>query len=557
MKLKEIFIDKYRLCLAVILLAVFLFHLPGLFYAFPLKDLVGDEVTTMSAVFKMLNDKSLRPDYASFYHLPITAYVQLPFYVALLLILRLSGLFSSLAELKDFVILNYGYFLPFARWLTAIFATGAVYLIYLAGEKIFKSKAVAVWASLLLGFNFMFFQVTHFARAWALQILLLLAALYVYLLFFEKKEPDWRDYFLVSLFTALAFGVHLIGALVYVIFLVIIFIYKRDYSFDRLSPQFKKFWLLNLSFLGWAGLYYYLNPGGFLIYFQQSGIEKAGGLQDWGFLSNLIFYAKAFFSYDSLLAVLIIPAGVVFWRNFRAWFWAFLTLVILWVGSIAYLVHPEPRFIVAMMPFLILPTSYFIVKVSAYLKNIYLKSFVGAAAVMALLFLPCLWAYKIIQPNTLSLATRWVNGAIKPDGRILTNNPYLGLPENQAAATIISATAEINNNLARKYIANAPAGKLPQPRYFAISAGSWEELADYKIDGPVKFEHLILSYWNRRQQEQAYRNFPVEKTLLAQYYPTKNVVDLTDLANNLLRPHQTLWSAEYSGPYVEIYKLVN
>ncbi|MDP2709118.1 MAG: glycosyltransferase family 39 protein [bacterium] len=555
MKLQEVYINKYRLSLALILSAVFLFHLPGLFYGFPFKDLVGDEVTTMSAIFKMFNDFSLRPDYASFYHLPFAAYAQLPFYALLLLFLRLSGLFASLADLKDFVILNYGHFLPFARFLTSVFAVGAVYLIYLTAEKIFKRKIVAIWSSLLLGFNFMFFQVTHFARVWALQIFILLAALYAYLSFFEKKSPGWKDYFFISLVTALSFGVHLIGAFVYIIFLILVFIYRKDYIFDRSSPQFKSFWLLQLSFLGWAGLFYYLNPGGFLIYFQQSGIEKAGLLRDWGFLSNLAYYAKVFFNYDLLLAILIIPAGVIFWRDFRALFWSFAALIVLWISSISYLVHPEPRFIVALMPFLILPSSYFMVKIFGFVKSFYFKGLIAIMAAAILFYLPFLWTIKIIQPNTLVSAGLWINGSVKPDGKILNNNPYLALPENKAAAEIMSAAGAINNNLTRQFIINALPGELPQPRYFAITASSLGDLAAYQFDEPVKFEYLILSFWNNKQQQEAYLNFPVGKQLLARYYPTETVIDLTDMANNLLRPYQTLWKVKFSGPYLEIYKL--
>ena len=67
--------------LAIILIAAFLLHVPGLFYGIPMKNNVGDEVTIMSTIFKMFDDHTLRPDYASFYHLPMTVYLQIPFYI--------------------------------------------------------------------------------------------------------------------------------------------------------------------------------------------------------------------------------------------------------------------------------------------------------------------------------------------------------------------------------------------------------------------------------------------------------------------------------------------
>jgi hypothetical protein len=547
--------DKYRVGLAVLLLAVFLFHLPGLFYAFPLKNLVGDEVTAMSAIFKMLNDRSLRPDYPSFYHLPVIAYAQLPFYLCLLVFLRLSGLFSSLAELKDFVVLNYGSLLPFTRLLSAIFATGAVGMIYAVARKIFQSRRAALWASFFLGFNFMFFQVSHFGRAWALQILILLAAVYFYLLFFEKKEPRWQDYFWVSFFTALSFGVHLIGAFVYLVFLALFISHYGRQIFNWRAPQFKKFWLLQFSFLLWAGLFYWLNPSGFLIYFQQSGLEKTDAALNWTLGDNLSFYGQIFLTYDWLLAILVLPAIIWFWRRFQPLAIAFLTLIIVWVGSISYMMHSEPRFIVALMPFLILPASGLLDKAGNYLKNAWLRRVFGAAVILATLYLPILWSVKIIQTNTLVLARQWAMSALPPDAKILTNDAYLGLPENQAAAEVMSATKEKWDNLERQMILAKKPEELSQPRFFVLTAGQWVNLENYEMLEPVSFDYLILSFWNPEEQAETYQDFPIEKKLAASFYPTDKVEELTDLANNLLNPFSTLNKIKMSGPYVEIYRL--
>src|SRR3989338_2757743 len=94
--------------LAIILIAAFLLHVPGLFYGIPMKNNVGDEVTIMSTIFKMFDDHTLRPDYASFYHLPMTVYLQIPFYLILVLFLLGSGIFPDIESLKNFVMLDYG-----------------------------------------------------------------------------------------------------------------------------------------------------------------------------------------------------------------------------------------------------------------------------------------------------------------------------------------------------------------------------------------------------------------------------------------------------------------
>lgn len=560
-ELKRAFLkNKIKLILAAILLVIFFMHLPGLFYGWPLKNSVGDEVTAMSAIFKMLNDHTLRPNFPSFYHLPIVAYAQLPFYVILLIFLRFSGLFASFASLKTLVILNYGYFLPFARFLTVLFAVAASYIIYLVGRKLFKKEGAGLVASFLLAFNFMFFQVTHFARAWGLQILLLLLAVYFYLLFFEKKQPVFKDYLLVGIFTGLAFGVHLTGAFIYIIFIVMFLAREKTAIFNlRLNgywQKYKYFWALQLIIAAFCLLYYYLNPFGFLIYFQQLGIEKSLG-GNWSFLGNLLFYAKVFWSYDWWLAILSLPALVLFYSRYKVPFWAFMSFIVLTVGGIAYSVHAEPRFIIAAMPFLILPVSYLISEAWVWLKEKWQKMVMLVVLTVAVLYLPVWWDLKIIKPNTLVFARQWILNSVPSGSKILTNDVYIDLPENQEAAQAMRSTNSVRDTLERQFISTADPSILPQPRYFVLTASTLKDLDSYQISAPIKFDYLIVSFWNQDQQIQALRAFDIKKLLVKEYYPTKKVIDLTDIANDILRPFWTLEQVQMSGPYVEIYKISN
>jgi len=549
---------NYQTIFIAILAIVFLLHLPGLFYNFPLKNTVGDEVTTMGAIFKMLNDHSLRPAYQSFYHLPVAAFAQLPFYVALLLFLKFSGLIMSWAALKQFVILDYGWFLPFARLLAALFAVGDGYLMYRLAARIFNSKKIALLASFLLSFNLMFFQVTHFARVWSLQILLLLLAVYVYYGFFVREHNRPRDYWLVSLATALAFGVHLASALVYLVFLVLYFFkYSlKDFFSWRAGwwSRYHHFIYLQFYIIGWLLLWYYLNPTGFLIYLQQPGIESVS--RDWTWGSNLTFYSQVLVSYDWLLVVAAVPGFILLWQKYRTLSLALLSFIIVWIGTIAYAIHSEPRFVIAVVPFLILPASYGLVWLADKLSKPWQRRlwYSGIAAIV--IYLPLLWTVNILRPSTLLAARQWIFRNVPANAVILVGNPYLDLPENKAAADYMMNASALTATTERRFISAVDSADLLQPRYFVLATQDLNGAATNFKDQWSKVQYVVVSFWNKAERERVWRNAAgLNLSLLQTYYPLLPVSDITDIANNMLRPYWTLNKIKMTGPFVEIYRV--
>ncbi len=41
------------------------------------------------------------------------------------------------------------------------------------------------------------------------------------------------------------------------------------------------------------------------------------------------------------------------------------------------------------------------------------------------------------------------------------------------------------------------------------------------------------------------------------FYPNEEKKDLTDLVNDMRKPLQLLRNIKYTGPYIEIYKIIN
>lgn len=550
----------YQKALAVLLAAVFILHLPGLFYSFPLKNTVGDEVTTMGAIFKMMNDVTLRPDYASFYHLPVTAYAQLPLYALLVVFLRFSGLFTDWETLRQFVILDYGYFLPYARFITALFALAAISMMYAVAQRLFRDERIALLASFLLSFNFMFFQVTHFARAWALQIFLILLATYVYHVFYTKERHEVKDYLLVSAVTAAALGVHLAASLVYVLFLALYFDrygWKRFVTPDRQWwPRYKYFAYLQLFIIGWLGLLYWLNPSGFLIYLQQPGLENVN--RYWTLGGNIRFYLQVFFTYDTLVALLAVPAFSLLYMKHRPFFFAFIGFIAAWVGILSYAVHAEPRFLIATMPFFVLAASYGIMWSADRIRSPWRRRLLYAGVIIITLYLPLLWTTRIIRPNTLLLARDWIFREVEPDAVIITSNPYLDIPETQAAARFSRERSANAATVERQFVATADPAGLSQPRYFPVINEGFSGLREMAATLPLPVDYLVLTFWEETQRENWLANTGwLQLELVQTYYPADRSVAITDLANNLLRPYATLRAIDKTGPFVEIYRVTH
>ena len=67
--------------IVLILFVSLILNIIGIFYAYPLMRLVGDEPAIMGATLKMINEFSLRPAFDDYYYLAPAVYIYLPFYL--------------------------------------------------------------------------------------------------------------------------------------------------------------------------------------------------------------------------------------------------------------------------------------------------------------------------------------------------------------------------------------------------------------------------------------------------------------------------------------------
>src|SRR3989344_6206268 len=206
-------VEKYGI--VFILAGFFVFAIVGIFFSFSIPQAIGDETVIMAATLKMIAEHSLRPDYPTNYHMPLGTYLYLPFFLALLVFLRLSGLFGSSEELIRFGTLDYAKLLPMARFISALLGVASIYIVYRICQKLFKIPFISLVASFLLATNMMFLYLAHAGRVWMQQIFIILLAFYFIVELFERAEPRWKDYGIAAFFTGISFGTHFIGILVY------------------------------------------------------------------------------------------------------------------------------------------------------------------------------------------------------------------------------------------------------------------------------------------------------------------------------------------------------
>jgi dolichyl-phosphate-mannose--protein O-mannosyl transferase len=180
---------KQKILLILILTFAFLFRLTGVNHGLP-QDLFGDELVHINAAFNLLEQKTLRANFDFLYVPPLLSYILAPIFGFCGVIGILIDKFQNILDYKNFVLLNWGYFLIFSRIIAALFGTATIYFLFLLAKKLFSSK-IALAASIFLIFDFLHFHESSHGQIWALATFFIVAGAYfIYQLYqtCEKKH---------------------------------------------------------------------------------------------------------------------------------------------------------------------------------------------------------------------------------------------------------------------------------------------------------------------------------------------------------------------------------
>src|SRR3989344_280196 len=424
-------LKKNYLIFLILLLALFLrlwgisYGLPGLF--------IGDEKSLVGGALKMIFEKNIFPVleqdvFRLLYYPTFIPWVYLIFFAPYVIFVYLTGDFGSLAELRDFFVMEPAVFFLIARIINVLFSTAAVFLIYLIAKKIF-SKRAGLMAALLYGVSFLPFHQGHFSKHWNFGIFF--ALLIVSFSFSFFKNPKTKNYLLGSLAVGLAFFSDYVMA-VYGSLAVLIHFLLPGQSFGRKFFS-KKLWLFIVISL-------IISVSAILVYpqefYRMAFGEDSGQNPSKEFVPffdvvfqvfNVLFYLAPFIFILSLFGYLFL-----FFQNKRIFS---LLIFIPLISPFLYyfLFHFEPRYILLFLPVLAIAAGFGLDRIINFLR---IKSNIIAGLIsLIVIFLPLKNAVmfdKIIsQTDTRNLAKNWIEENLPAGSKIITNSWEFNLIRNQ------------------------------------------------------------------------------------------------------------------------------
>lgn len=563
-------IEKYGIVLILIFFVAI--TVTGIFYNYSISNTIGDESILMSATLKMIAEQSLRPDYPTMYHMPFGTYIYLPFFILLLVFLRVSGLFTSIEELRVFGIMEYEKFLPMARFISIFLGAISLYLVYKICERLFGSKFISLTASFLLATNLIFVQMSHFGKVWIVQIFITLVTFYFILVLHQKEHSSLRDYFYIALLTAASFGTHFIGVLIYFPFLVVHYLKNKGQGFKRIFLINKYFWFTNLVIALLVLFVFYLNPYGFANYGLRS-IEAASdilsesagvgeGYDFWLMFNN---YGKVLFESGPAMAIIFVLSLVPLFIQRRDLFYIFSSFIFGYYIIMGPILGPTVG--INGRGFYISPIIPFIAIVSAFGLYIFYKSnFLNKRIkifLLAILFLfsaytPILWDYKLIQPTTWVVAQNWIYSNLPSDARII--NFDTAIPINENRESVEDAKTYTPNFLTKKrgYLLSVSDDKYPKPNYYVLTPSNYRDGIPKEIldEG---FDYALMIWWDRNRYEKVMadaRIFNLKEDNLIKIFPEGADADTFSRdIDSTRRPLYNLKKMDHVGPVIAIYKL--
>ncbi len=550
---------KQNFILIAIIFTYFFMGLAGLFYAWGLPYAVGDETAILSAGLKMINDFSLRPAYPSFYYFPLNAYVYLPVIAVYLLVL---ALFMPLSQIKAFVILDFYKFLPAVRVYTLLLGMVAIILVYDIAQKLFNKKRISLFAAFLTAFSLLFVQVSHFARVWVLQVVLILAVFNFFVRLYKKGYICRKDYLILSFLLALSITAHGVGFIVYIPFLVLLaVIYKSKFIKETIFNI--NFWFLNIFLILSVFLTIFLNPYAFSNYFNyysQIGSERliqAGVNPDWR--QGLYYFSSVMLQHDPVLFILGAIGLILIYLKCKKNFYLIFSFIFgyyLFAGILASGGHAEPRYVMPLVPFFSLLAGYSLDWIFLKFKNKKVGWIIIACLLSFIFFWAALLSYKTLQPTTRFMARDWIYQNIPSGSSIINLDQYLTL-------NIDKETAQMHKNSTPRFFLKKDEfllalddQDLPAPNYFILTPAHFSsEIPQDLLE--KTYDYVIISGASIDEIYEKINHFePFEKYDLVEvvHFPQVYLQPDIDLAGNMIFPYPKLLQVKNSGPFIFIYE---
>lgn len=486
---------------------------------------------------------------------PLGAYIQIPFFFASYLAMRIFGYINDFSDFELFVLTHEGYFLFIPRLISALFGTLTILVIYKLSKEIFKDRKVALISAFLGASSFNLVHISHFGRPWA-------AALFLFVLsfYFSIKNRTIFSYISVGM----SYGFHQVGLLAVPL---ILWLTKKRYALKNLvSISTLLFMLLIFSFLT-------LKTGLIESIQKDQSFLKVGKLaadilvDDQNLVDSAIRSVKSnlilFFSINFLVTdgIIFLFAILGMFKSFKEPIQKKLIYYIFGYFLFASLFfHPLPRYL--------LPIFLISIPFAAYaLKNTFQKSnFILTILLFAASFNSLWWNYLYLRTPTFIQANDWINKNIAKEVPIA----YVGgrfqtyVPSRAAIAKVKT----VNEKYFKSLYSMGDLGTVSNQRnilYVSNFYGSNKLTQLNNAIGGYPVEFVVDYYLD--QKESLYSLSPESFFVIAQFRPTKNrsMVGIPEplfdaswnFPTNDDRVKVSMYSLERIGPYFDVLQLRN
>lgn len=546
---------KEKIILISILIIAFILRIVGINYGLP-NFFIGDEQALIGGSLKMIELKTLIPslypeEFRLLYYPPLISYFYFLFFVPVVLIKYL--LIGNLSLLKINFILNPSIFILLTRFLSVLFGTATIYLIYLIGKRLF-SKKTALFASLFLTFSFLHLQLSHMARHWIFDLFFCYLIILLSLQLIKRKT-----YFFIGILAGLAFGSSYLSAISLIIPLIIHF--TQPLPFDKKIKD-KNLWIMLIIFLMIAILFIILHSPAF---FRISIGEKSSILMEKSLISYLksfSYYFNILFKIETILLVFsLIGFLILFFRN-RKIFYIFIFFIFFYITILYFLFHHESRYIFLVLPIFCLAAGLsldsFTERFSKFLSP-YQKFWYGGLPLIIIFFaLPFIvdlkYDFLLSKKDSRVLAKNWIEKNIGSQNKIAS---YLESIKLIPTRNSILEQEKIDSQGLRsleKELLTLEDKNYPQPAFYIlplhfIAPENLPNLKEYLKEN--NYQYFLIDYWNEDEISSREKEIIDQSKLIEKFGDIKPI----DINGNYSDFVFKLFNLKRCGPIVEIYKI--